>query len=154
MKFLRLFQLVVLITCSILLTQGKLSAQDEQSALPSIRLEVRSADQVAASSTSDYRVHMRLKIASMNRYSPFPIKAAVPGPSTVRPDDSASAPVSDATIPAVPPPGFYPADLSHLYGGPVVTTAESNPVYVDCTSSCWGNPAAFLRNLGKATSST
>ncbi|MGA2919842.1 MAG: hypothetical protein ABSE28_01965 [Candidatus Sulfotelmatobacter sp.] len=149
MKFLRIFQLVLLITCSVLLSQGNLTAQDEQSALPSIRLEVHSADQAAASSSSDYRVHLRLKTASVNRYSPLPT-AAAPSLSILRPDKLVSAPVSDAAIPAVPPPGFYPADLSHPFGGPVVTSAESHPIYVDCASSCWGNPARFLTNLGKS----
>jgi hypothetical protein len=150
MKFPRVFQLVVLSTCSVLLTQGNLSAQDEESAMPSVRLEVHPADQAAASSNSEYRVHLRLKTANVNRYSPLPT-AAVPSLSTLRADNLVSSAVSDASILAVPPPGFYPADLSHPFGGPVVPSAQSHPVYVDCTSSCWANPALFLSDLGKST---
>lgn len=151
MTFRRVFQLVVLIPCSVFLTHGNLNAQDDQSA----RLEVRPADQAAASSNSEYRVHLRLKTESLNRYSPLPT-AAIPSLSTVRPEVLTSAPAGATSIPAVPPPGFYPADLSHFFGGPVVTSAEFHPVYVDCAtagaSSCWGGaPPIFLSDLGKST---
>ena len=146
MKFLRSFHLVVLIACLLFLTLGSLSAQEEQSA----RLEVRAADQAAASSGSEYRVHLRFKAENLNRYSPLP--SAAPSVTTARAQNSMSAMVvADTSIQAVPPPGFYPADLSHVFGGPVVMSAESHPVYVDCTSSCWANPALFLSDLSKST---
>jgi hypothetical protein len=44
----------------------------------------------------------------------------------------------------------YPADLQY-FGGPVVTTALSHNVYVDCAASCWGNPQLFLDNLNDST---
>jgi hypothetical protein len=53
------------------------------------------------------------------------------------------------SVPALPKPGFYPADLVN-HGGPVLTSAEHNLVYFDCPAgpaSCWGSPATFLRNL-------
>jgi hypothetical protein len=49
----------------------------------------------------------------------------------------------------LPKPGFYPADLV-FHGGPVVSSADQDLVYFDCPagpSACWGNPAAFLKNL-------
>jgi hypothetical protein len=149
MKFLRVSQLV-LIPCLVLLTQGSLNAQDEQSALSSTRLEVHPSDQAAASSNSEYRVHLRLRTSTLNRYSPLP-SAALPSLSTLRLEKFMPAATAGATIPAVPPPGFYPADLSSPFGGPVVMSALFHPVYVDCTSSCWGAPAAFINDLGKST---
>ena len=43
---------------------------------------------------------------------------------------------------------FYPGDLSYQ-GGKVLQTAESNNLYVNCSASCWGNPAPFLNRLGR-----
>jgi hypothetical protein len=57
-----------------------------------------------------------------------------------------------ASVPALPKPGFYPADLVN-HGGPVVTTAEQNPIYFDCPAgptACWGNPATFLTRLNNS----
>ena len=54
---------------------------------------------------------------------------------------------------ALPQPGFFPADLVY-HGGPVVTSAEHDLVYFDCPAgptACWGNPAAFLRNLNASS---
>ncbi len=53
------------------------------------------------------------------------------------------------SVPTLPQPGFYPADLKN-HGGPVITSAEQNPVYFDCPAgptACWGNPVAFLNHL-------
>jgi hypothetical protein len=45
-------------------------------------------------------------------------------------------------------PGFYPADLSIVSPtGQVVTQAQVHNVYINCTASCWGNPAIFEKNL-------
>ncbi|HKH97752.1 MAG TPA: hypothetical protein VJ999_01485 [Candidatus Sulfotelmatobacter sp.] len=72
---------------------------------------------------------------------------------------------SPPVIPTIPPPGFYPADLSDQAfvdrygnfwpgGGPTVTSAQSHGVYVNsCTTvapACWGTPANFLSDLGKS----
>lgn len=66
------------------------------------------------------------------------------------PESHGSAhPSLSASVPTLPSPGFYPADLS-FFGGHVVTTAESHDVYFNCASTCWGNPAAFLIDLGKS----
>jgi hypothetical protein len=54
---------------------------------------------------------------------------------------------------ALPQPGFFPADLVY-HGGPVVASAEHDLVYFDCPAgptACWGNPAAFLRNLNSSS---
>jgi hypothetical protein len=57
-----------------------------------------------------------------------------------------------ASVPTLPRPGFYPADLVN-HGGAVVTSAEQNPVYFDCPAgptACWGNPTAFLTRLNNS----
>lgn len=55
--------------------------------------------------------------------------------------------------------GFFPGDLVYM-GGPVVTEAESHPVYVNANNNtggckgveqCWGNPEDFLEDLGRST---
>jgi hypothetical protein len=57
-----------------------------------------------------------------------------------------------SSVPTLPQPGFYPADLVN-HGGAVVTSADQNPVYLNCSSgpaSCWGSPATFLKNLNSS----
>jgi len=57
-----------------------------------------------------------------------------------------------ASVPSLPKPGFYPADLVN-HGGPVVTLAEQNPVYFDCPAgptACWRNPTTFLTRLNNS----
>ena len=152
---LRVLQAVVFITCSVLLTPATLCAQDEHTVarLPTVRLQINGADGVAAENNSKYRVHLRLVKNGMDRFSPLSsgasgLKAAAQASGRlIMSSESATA---AATIPAVPPPGFYPADLSHPFKGPVVKSAESNPIYVDCPASCWGHQATFLTNLGKS----
>lgn len=156
MKLLRVIQPAVLIACSAFLTHGTVCAQDESAAQwPTIRLEVRSADRAAVSSNSDYRVHLHLKSESLSRFSPLPNSAAskdvLAKLSHFRPNPVDLAPAGAASLPVVPPPGFYPDDLSSPFGGPVVTSAQSHPIYVNCDYTCWGNPAKFLSNLGQSS---
>jgi hypothetical protein len=57
-----------------------------------------------------------------------------------------------ASVPKLPQPGFYAAELVN-HGGPVVTSAQQNPVYFDCPAgptSCWGNPTTFLTRLNNS----
>jgi hypothetical protein len=157
MKVLQVIRIVVLIVSSVLLTHGNLCAQEEQSAAksPTMPLEVRFADQAAASSKAEYRVHIRLvKTEGMSRYSPLAATAASPevvhAPPKIPVASSEPVAAVDPSVPEVPAPGFYPADLSHL-GGPVVRSAQSHPVYVDCPETCWGNPVNFLNHLFKST---
>lgn len=46
---------------------------------------------------------------------------------------------------------FYPGDLANDAGGPVVDSAISHNIYVNCQASCWGNPEQFLRDLGDSS---
>jgi hypothetical protein len=41
----------------------------------------------------------------------------------------------------------YPGDLSYQ-GGALVDHVQSHALYVNCKSSCWGNPEGFLQDLG------
>jgi hypothetical protein len=41
----------------------------------------------------------------------------------------------------------YPGDLSYQ-GGAFVDHVQSHALYVNCKSSCWGNPEGFLQDLG------
>jgi hypothetical protein len=164
MRLLRVSSPVALVVCSVVLIQGNLRAQNEQSSSASssvIKLEASEADRAAASGGSSYSIHIHpIRTTSMGRYSPLSTAAespeALPTPSGLRPDASKAEPSVDSaapevsTVPSVPPPGFYPADLTNVSGGPVVESAKSHPIYVDCADSCWGNPAKFLNNLFKS----
>jgi hypothetical protein len=72
--------------------------------------------------------------------------------SEIRPaksiETSRSLAVSDASIPAVPSPGFYPGDVSNPGDGPVIVTTEFHPIYVNRQPSHWGNVGRFLTDLG------
>jgi hypothetical protein len=59
---------------------------------------------------------------------------------------STNAPI---LIPSIPPPGFYPGDLTNN-GGPTVPSAQSHGIYINCAPACWGTPSDFLSDLGKS----
>jgi hypothetical protein len=164
MNLLRVSSPVALAICSFALIHGNVGAQNEQSSSAqssTIKLEAGEADRAAASGGSNYTVHIHpTRSASTGRYSPLPIAtgspAAASAPSNLQPEVSKPEPAVDSavadasTVPGVPSPGFYPADLSY-FGGPLVESAQFHPVYVDCAETCWGNPAKFLHNLSKSS---
>jgi hypothetical protein len=53
-------------------------------------------------------------------------------------------------IAAIPPPGFYPGDLSNPLNHPTVVSAQQHDIYLNCAPACWGTPATFLTNLDKS----
>src|SRR5262249_2471035 len=59
---------------------------------------------------------------------------------------------TQAAVPALASPSFYPADVVYSKG-PLVKSAQFHDIYVNCTtvSTCWGNPSGFLSDLGKST---
>lgn len=138
---------------------GKMRAQNRQAqtqSQPSLRLEVDANDQVAAASmTSNYRVHI-LPVnttRSLQHYSPLTSASGASPISPSAPKLGQAAPeslISGTTVPTLPAPGFYPSDLTNPSHGKVLTTAQSNPIYVDCAATCWGTPATFLTNLGNS----
>jgi hypothetical protein len=116
-------------------------AQTAAEAAP-IRMNVTSADVTAVANTSHSVFHAFPARTAAGQSTPRTVF------SSVRPKLKKVAPPSAvAAIPAVPSPGFYPADLSY-FGGPVLTSVQSHALLVNCASSCWGNPVLFLQNLG------
>ncbi len=110
---------------------------DAQSVPPSniVSLSVGAADQQAVKNMSNPTSH--------------PLWLRGVAHKTTAPPQSAAISAAALNVPTTPPPGFYPGDLSYL-GGPVVTTALSHPLYVDCGPNCWGDPATFLGNFEKS----
>lgn len=149
MRLTRLLPTVLTLLPVLLASEG-LRAQEA-------RVDIQPSDKLSASNHSNYKVHvLPTSKPRNNRASPLPASVAVMpsndvgGASGSVPDAQNAAAVADATITAVPAPGFYPGDLSY-FGGPVLQTAKSVPLYVDCDATCWNNPAKFLDNLGKSS---
>jgi hypothetical protein len=90
----------------------------------------------AASSATHYAIHA-LGLSKVDRRSLW--SAGKPGgPSTPL-----------LSIGSIPPPGFYPGDLTNN-GGPTLPSAQFHGVYINCAPSCWGTPANFLNDLGES----
>jgi len=68
--------------------------------------------------------------------------------------DKPAAPVKKfgpgAPIPAVPPPGFYPDDVTNPGNQPTVVQGKHHPIYLNMNPSHWGDPGGFLTDLGKS----
>jgi hypothetical protein len=124
-----------------LLTVGTVRAQEDNDAA---RAQVSAQDRASIYSLSNFRFHIFPANTKAGKAS------AAARTLTAMPQSHGSAQTSrTASVPTVPSPGFYPADLS-FFGGNVVTTAESHDIYLNCASTCWGNPAGFLIDLGKS----
>lgn len=152
----RIQWMVVAAIIAFVFLTGKMYAQNAQSETqPTLHLQVDANDQVAASMTSAYRVHvLPVKTTQSHAYSPLPSAsgASPVSPSVTNPEQTApESLVSTTTVPSLPAPGFYPSDLTNPLNGKFVTSAQSNPIYVNCAATCWGTPATFLTNLGNST---
>lgn len=152
----RIRWIAVAATIALVFLGGKTYAQDAQAQTPTLHLQVDANDQIAASMTSEYRVHiLPVNTTRSHDYSPLPSassEAAPLSPSVSRLEQTApESLLSTTTVPSLPAPGFYPSDLTNPSHGKVLTSAQSNPVYVDCAATCWGTPATFLTNLGNST---
>jgi hypothetical protein len=134
MKMFRVLQPVALAACALLMAYGDLRAQANP-----ISITVGPNDQAATYEPSSYRVHL-LGTAGTNRRSLWSSQAMAE-------DLGATQALQAGSLPS---PGFYPADVTNPTNGAVITSAESNPLYVDCTPSCWGSPVTFLTHLGKS----
>lgn len=94
---------------------------------------ISGSDQAAAASTTQFLYRI--------------VPAATPAAKKLPSSSLTNKKLSGNT--AVPQPGFFPADLA-FHGGPVVRSAEHNPIYFDCPAgpkACWGDPATFLQDL-------
>jgi hypothetical protein len=161
MNLLRFSEAAFMSICLLGLIPTGLDAQEDLNSAQASprRLALNTADRAAASNYSNYKVHtMAVKGHSVGQNSPASNSANPVGLTATPGNESAgsgletgASDVSTAasTLPSVPAPGFYPGDLSY-FGGPVIKSAESNPVYIDCAPSCWGNPAKFLWNFGRS----
>jgi hypothetical protein len=124
-----------------LLTVGTVLAQEDMDA---IRAQVSAQDRASTYSLSNFRFHVLPANTKAGKAS------AAARTLTAMPESRSGAPRSlPASVPTLPSPGFYPADLS-FFGGNLVTTAESHDIYLNCPSSCWGNPAGFLNDISKS----
>ena len=149
------------------LTQRDLRAQDDQDAAqtPGVRLmQVGSEDKGARYDKSSYQVHiLGLNTPKPDRHSalssgaqgalpslPSDTQGALSSTPIVGPDAQRFESNDFDEPPAISPPGFYPSDLSNPDNGSVLTSAESNPLYVNCLPGCWDHPSAFLRRLSRS----
>lgn len=162
MKLPRLLQNPVLMIPSILLvallTGRTAGAQNAQSikAEPTVRLQITSADKDSPFNMKEHHVHiLNARSTEADSHSPLPLTEAV---SELRKtvaeratSISEAAKAQATSIPGVPAPGYYPVDLSNPGNGTVVVSGESNPVYVNCAATCWGNPLTFLDHLDDST---
>ncbi len=99
-----------------------------------------------------YNVRYHIMRAHTDAGLNAPLEGSESGPLS---GGSGAAPSLFMSIPAVPAPGFYPGDVTRLQSGaPTLTSTVWNPIFVNCgssVSSCWGNPTAFLSDLGKSS---
>jgi hypothetical protein len=129
MKTVRAFQSLILAAIPLAFLLPSATAQE---ASPSI--SVSATDKTAASEVTSAPKHA-LGLSSVNRKALW---------ASGKPQTLSSA---VTTLPIIPPPGFYPGDLSNPGGGPTVQTAASHNLYVNCAPSCWGYPGVFQNNL-------
>ncbi len=123
---------------------------------PIVQLNVTSADRAEARSAVEQHLHMlpsRTEAArdvplnwAMQQGNLAPVTISAP---TANLQSGESGLTIGMTLPSVPAPGFYPADLSKLTPtGKVVAFAQSINVYVNCNNdTCWGDPVGFLNDL-------
>lgn len=171
MKFVRALQFLGAIAFSLLLAgllkEGRVAAQNNAAAQNAaaqndqaaanesvVSLQLAAVDQIAADDVTEHHVHIHPQRGrSKAQFSPSEHGENTPGGEDSRgevrgrPQEGERGPGGAASVPGVPGPGFYPADLSNPSHGKVLTAAQSNNLYVNCAASCWGNPAAFLNRL-------
>ncbi|MCU1240631.1 MAG: hypothetical protein JWO71_1357 [Candidatus Acidoferrum typicum] len=114
-------------------------------------LQVTANDEIAAGDTAGHHVHLhplRAPAAVGHRYEDPEIRQGnrQNGSSGIETGSGATNSAL-STVPGVPAPGFYPADLSNSTHGKVLTSVQSNNVYVNCAANCWGTPSTFLARL-------
>jgi hypothetical protein len=122
-----------------------------------IEIQVKSSD-FAAAGTGHHRVHSAGALRpGGGRYASKTFETEnsgalveVTAKSRALAHAAAASAASQASTGAPPfaEPGFYPGDLSlNTIPGQVVTQAQVHNIYINCTASCWSNPATFERNL-------
>jgi hypothetical protein len=158
MNWFKLVQIPALAVAGVavfgMLTTKTVAAQSKRPEV-TVRLQLSPADKDSPFNIKEHHVHLFApRGASAERRSPLPLTEAETEARKSIGEHSAAKAIPESattTVPAVPAPGYYPADLSNPTGGPVVTSAFSHPVYVNCAASCWGNPLTFLDHLDDST---
>jgi hypothetical protein len=113
-------------------------------------LQVTANDEVAAEYAAGHHVHLhplRSGAAVRGRYEDPEIHQSNPQEVSSETVIGFASNSALPTVPVVTAPGFYPADLSNTKHGKVLTSVQSNNVYVNCAASCWGTPSNFLSRL-------
>jgi len=109
---------------------GTMLAQNE-----SVSVQVGAEDRAAGTyGTSNFRYHI--------------LPARTLAGSAAR--SARTTKLSRTSAPSASSGGFYPADLTRG-NGPLVKRAIFHDIDFDCAESCWGNPSAFLNDLGNST---
>jgi hypothetical protein len=155
MKLLGALRIFAAVACSLFLAGSikffKVAAQNEtptqQESVES--LQVTANDEIAADHIAGHYIHLqpvRSQATLRGRYEDPEVGGTNPRQES---SNAESAPSNSAlsTVPGVPAPGFYPADLSNPGHSQVLTATQSNNVYVNCAASCWGTPSNFLGQL-------
>lgn len=123
---------------------------------PPIEVGVAHVDQAAATvGVSNARFHLFLANTPAAKGFPrdWPALKA-PSFAVLDADDRISGPavVIPFSVPSPPAPALYPEDVSKLSPtGNTILTTKHHLIFVNCASSCWGNPSGFLTDLGKST---
>lgn len=154
MKLFRVSRMSIAFVCSLLLLGvfkvSVIAAQNEPAAQESVQsLQVTANDEIAAENIAGHHVHLhplRSRAESRARYEDPEVRRGNPQEGSSE-GEAGHSNFATATVPSVPAPGFYPADLSNPKHGKVLTAVQSNNVYVNCAASCWGNPSTFLSRL-------
>jgi hypothetical protein len=107
---------------------------------------------LAGTAVSENTINIKVAASSAVSYSNFRYHLFPANTDAGRSIRAASIPTRSTlstatTVPGLPAPGFYPADLTFFHG-PIVKNMVHHDVFIDCPSSCWGNPGTFLTNLG------
>lgn len=146
---------VLLISFAVLFT-GLLNNERAAAQESPIQLGVGQADRAAATvGASNARFHLFLANTPAAKGFPrdWPALKA-PQFAVLDADDGNSGPafVTPFSVPSPPAPAFYPEDVSKLSPtGKTILTTKHHLIFVNCPSTCWGNPSGFLTDLGQST---
>jgi hypothetical protein len=104
----------------------------------------RAQEQTITPSAADHSAAGEAKRSAIH-----PMPANPPAAAKYAGAASATADAAHAASPFQSGRIRYPGDLSYQ-GGAFVDHVQSHALYVNCKSSCWGNPEGFLQDLGES----
>src|ERR1700741_377652 len=142
MKLLR-SRFVLALCCSLLfagafLRFSRTAAQNEPEAAREqvVSLQVSANDEIAAQYVAGHHIPLNPIRSSKAAHAQFEDPEIELGGRAAgsRAPSAETAASSVSTVPGVPWPGFYPADLSDPGHGKVLASVQSNNVYVNCAA--------------------